>query len=68
MHCLMVPLSSYPRQLFITEHIDEPVIAIQRFHFNQCIAFFLNTADNSCVLSFRIILHDGKSLLRLFIR
>ena len=41
MHCLMVPLSSYPRQLFITEHIDDPVIAIQRFHFNQCIAFFL---------------------------
>ena len=57
MHCLMVPLSSYPRQLFITEHIDDPVIAIQRFHFNQCIAFFLNTADNSCVLSFRIKLH-----------
>ena len=56
MHCLMVPLSSYPRQLFITEHIDDPVIAIQRFHFNQCIAFSW------------IILHDGKSLLRLFFR
>lgn len=68
MHRLMVPLSAYPRQLFTTEHIDDLVIAIQRFHFNQCIAFFLNTADNSCVLSFQIILYDGKSLLRLFFR
>ena len=68
MHCLMVPLSSYPRQLFITEHIDDPVIAIQRFHFNQCIAFFLNTADKGGIFSFRIIPHDGKRLFHLFFR
>lgn len=46
MHRLMVPLSAYPRQLFTTEHIDNPVITIQRFHFNQCMVSFLNAADN----------------------
>ena len=66
MHCLMVPLSSYPRQLFITEHIDDPVIAIQRFHFNQCMVSFLNAADNGGIFSFWIIPHDSKRLFRLF--
>ena len=68
MHRLMVPLSAYPRQLFITEHIDNPVITIQRFHFNQCMVSFLNAADNGGIFSFRIIPHDGKRLFHLFFR